>query len=99
QQVFGSAMRFEVNSQAFSEAARRFAQHVSGHQPLAALGCMHLVAGTDSVVVRGSDLDVEVAAETPASVDEPGEAVIPAKVGRWLQAVAGEGRIVFGDDV
>lgn len=91
-------MRFEVNSQAFSEAARRVAQHVSGHQPLAALGGMHLVAGTDSVVVRGSDLDVEVAVETPASVDEPGEAVIPAKVGRWLQMVAGEGKIKVAYD-
>ncbi|MEP6624191.1 MAG: DNA polymerase III subunit beta [Acidimicrobiia bacterium] len=83
---------------AISTAQRAIAVR-SGALPV--LSGVHVTADTGTVELVGSDLDLTIRVSIPAQVDEPGQAVVPAKLFDGLATRLKAGTVTFeveGDD-
>lgn len=74
------APTFKVNGQALAEAVKCAKRGISRRNAIPVLTCVHLIATGESVVVRATDLEVELAVSVPARVEQEGETVVPADV-------------------
>ncbi len=53
---------------------------VSSRTTLPALGGVHLAAGADGLTLRATDLELSLTCRTKASIDSPGEVLLPARL-------------------
>jgi len=72
-------MRLSVSKAALQQAVTQAARAVSGRAAIPVLAGLLLRAEGNGLTITGYDMDMAIEVRTPASVEEPGELVVPAK--------------------
>ena len=72
-------MRISISRPALQQAVTQAARAVSGRAAIPVLAGLLLRAEGNGLTITGYDMDMAIEVRTPASVEEPGELVVPAK--------------------
>lgn len=73
-------MHATVNRTTMAGALAIVQRAVAAKPPLAALGCIHLLAEGSSLQLTGTDLELTLRTWVPAEIAEEGEALVPARI-------------------
>lgn len=72
-------MRISISRPALQQAVTQAARAASGRAAIPVLAGLLLRAEGNGLTITGYDMDMAIEVRTPASVEEPGELVVPAK--------------------
>jgi DNA polymerase-3 subunit beta len=72
-------VRISISRPALQQAVTQAARAVSGRAAIPVLAGLLLRAEGNGLTITGYDMDMAIEVRTPASVEEPGELVVPAK--------------------
>ena len=72
-------MRISISRPALQQAVTQAARAVSGRAAIPVLAGLLLRAEGNGLTITGYDMDMAIEVRTPASIEEPGELVVPAK--------------------
>jgi DNA polymerase-3 subunit beta len=88
-------MRLSVSKAALQQAVTQASRAVSGRAPIPALSGLLLRAGDDGLTITGYDLELAIETRIPATIEEPGEMVLPAKQFANIVKALGHSEVVM----
>lgn len=91
-------MQFQAERGPFNSALTTINKVVERRSTIPILSFAHLHATQDKVTIIGTDLDIEIRADVPADVKEPGTIALPASMLRDLVAKSPDGAVVKVSD-
>ena len=88
-------MKLAVSKAALQQAVTQASRAVSGRAPMPVLSGLLLRADDNGLTITGYDLDIAIETRIPASVEEPGELVVPAKQFGGIVKALGRSEVVL----
>ena len=92
-------MELAIGKADFARALSSVAKAIESRNTVPILGCVQLSASADGLMIRGTDLDIEVTDRAPADVAQPGTVCVEAKLLSSIMAkAAGDISLSIKDD-
>ena len=88
-------MRLSVSKAALQQAVTQASRAVSGRAPIPALSGLLLRADDKGLTITGYDLDIAIETRIPATIEGPGEMVVPAKQFGGIVKALGHSEVVM----
>jgi len=88
-------MRLSVSKAALQQAVTQASRAVSGRAPMPVLSGLLLRADDKGLTITGYDLDIAIETRIPASVEESGEMVVPARQFGGIVKALGHSEVVM----
>ena len=88
-------MRLSVSKAALQQAVTQASRAVSGRAPMPVLSGLLLRADDKGLTITGYDLDTAIETRIPATIEEPGEMVVPAKQFGGIVKALGHSEVVM----
>ena len=88
-------MKLAVSKAALQQAVTQASRAVSGRAPMPVLSGLLLRANSNGLTITGYDLDIAIETRIPASVEGPGEMVVPAKQFGGIVKALGHSEVVL----
>ena len=88
-------MRLSVSKAALQQAVTQASRAVSGRAPMPVLSGLLLRADDKGLTITGYDLDIAIETRIPATIEEPGEMVVPAKQFGGIVKALGHSEVVM----
>ena len=88
-------MRLSVSKAALQQAVTQASRAVSGRAPIPALSGLLLRADDDGLTITGYDLELAIETRIPATIEEQGVMVVPAKQFGGIVKALGHSEVVM----
>lgn len=88
-------MRLSVSKAALQQAVTQASRAVSGRAPMPVLSGLLLRADDKGLTITGYDLDIAIETRIPATIEGPGEMVVPAKQFGGIVKALGHSEVVL----
>ncbi len=88
-------MKLAVSKAALQQAVTQASRAVSGRAPMPVLSGLLLRAGDKGLTITGYDLDIAIETRIPATIEGPGEMVVPAKQFGGIVKALGHSEVVM----